>query len=147
MCVCVCVYVRVYVFILELSQKNCKNVIIIYFVYFCPSVRLQIYKKLQRNEKKNMIMWNSTERNWQTLIVVAWGTLYMRNCRLLWIMFLWTNLLFIYQSDYCLEQSLRQQHRQYSNIYSTRCNVTQFIISGNCSTCFGWYLRPSSEAH
>jgi len=28
----------------------------------------------------------------------------------------------------------------YSNIYPTRCNVTQFILSGNCSTCFGWYL-------
>jgi hypothetical protein len=27
----------------------------------------------------------------------------------------------------------------YSNIYPTRCNVTQFILSGNCSTCFGWY--------
>ena len=32
-------------------------------------------------------------------------------------------------------------------IYPTRCNVTQFIISGNCSTCFGWYLHPSSGAH
>jgi len=29
----------------------------------------------------------------------------------------------------------------------TRCNITQFIISGNCSTCFGWYLRPWSGAH
>jgi hypothetical protein len=28
----------------------------------------------------------------------------------------------------------------YSNIYPTRCNVTQFILSGNCSTCFGWYF-------
>ena len=35
----------------------------------------------------------------------------------------------------------------YSNIYPTRCNVTQFIISGNCSTCFGWYFYPSSVAH
>jgi hypothetical protein len=25
-------------------------------------------------------------------------------------------------------------------------NVTQFILSGNCSTCFGWYLHPSSGA-
>ena len=33
---------------------------------------------------------------------------------------------------------------KYSNIYPTRCNVTQFILSGNCSTCFGWYHRPSS---
>ena len=27
----------------------------------------------------------------------------------------------------------------YSNIFPTRCNITQFILSGNCSTCFGWY--------
>ena len=24
--------------------------------------------------------------------------------------------------------------------------ATQFILSGNCSTCFGWYLHPSSGA-
>ena len=36
-------------------------------------------------------------------------------------------------------------HRNnYSDIYPTRCNFTQFILSGNCSTCFGWYLHPSS---
>jgi len=29
-------------------------------------------------------------------------------------------------------------------IYPTRCNVTQFILSGNCSTCFGRYHHPSS---
>ena len=34
----------------------------------------------------------------------------------------------------------------YSNIYPTRCNVTQFILSGNYSTCFGRYLHPSSGA-
>jgi len=33
-----------------------------------------------------------------------------------------------------------------SNICPTRCNVTLFILSGNCSTCFGWYLHPSSGA-
>jgi len=32
----------------------------------------------------------------------------------------------------------------YSNIYPTRCNVTQFILFGNCSKCFGWYHHPSS---
>jgi len=32
------------------------------------------------------------------------------------------------------------------NIYPTRCNVTQFILSGNCSTCFGWYDHLSSGA-
>jgi len=31
-------------------------------------------------------------------------------------------------------------------IYPTRCNVRQFILSVNCSTCFGLYLHPSSEA-
>ena len=25
--------------------------------------------------------------------------------------------------------------------------LNRFIISGNCSTCFGWYLHPSSGAH
>ena len=35
---------------------------------------------------------------------------------------------------------------EYSNIYPTRCKVTQFILSGNCSTCFGWYHHPSSGA-
>jgi len=32
------------------------------------------------------------------------------------------------------------------NIYPTKCNVTQFILSGKCSTCFGWYYHPSSGA-
>jgi hypothetical protein len=32
----------------------------------------------------------------------------------------------------------------YSNLYPTRFNVTQFILFGNCSTCFGWYLHPLS---
>ena len=31
---------------------------------------------------------------------------------------------------------------EYSNIYPTRCNVTQLILSGNCSTCFGWWYHP-----
>jgi len=28
----------------------------------------------------------------------------------------------------------------------TRCNYTQFILSVNCSTCFGWFLHTSSGA-
>jgi len=36
--------------------------------------------------------------------------------------------------------------RFYSNIYPTRSNITQFILSGNCSTCFGWYHHPLSGA-
>ena len=38
----------------------------------------------------------------------------------------------------------KKDAKPYSNIYSTRCNVTQFILSGNCTTCFGWYHHPSS---
>jgi len=43
----------------------------------------------------------------------------------------------------CVNCKLEQE---YSNIYATRWNVTQFILSGNCSTCFGWYYHPSSGA-
>jgi len=43
---------------------------------------------------------------------------------------------------------MREKHiySYYSNIYSKRCNVTQFILCGNCSICFGWYFHPSSGA-
>jgi len=43
--------------------------------------------------------------------------------------------------------SLLEFSSVYSNIhiYPKRCNVTQLILSGNCSTCFGWYHHPSSE--
>jgi len=59
----------------------------------------------------------------------------------------------------CSETSVRNYHYSlrnnpevhsyhvYSNIYPTRCNVTQFILSGTCSTCFGLYLHSSSGAH
>jgi hypothetical protein len=33
------------------------------------------------------------------------------------------------------------------HVYITRYNVTQSILSVDCSTCFGWYHRPSSGAH
>ena len=36
-----------------------------------------------------------------------------------------------------------QEKHLYSNIYPTRCNVTQFISSVNCSTCFGGYHNSS----
>jgi len=39
-----------------------------------------------------------------------------------------------------------QQTVIYSDIYLKRCNFTQFILAGICSTCFGWYLHPSSGA-
>jgi hypothetical protein len=32
-------------------------------------------------------------------------------------------------------------------VYPTRCNVTQFILSEKCRTCFGLYHHPSSGAH
>jgi hypothetical protein len=35
----------------------------------------------------------------------------------------------------------------YYNICPTRCNFTQFILSGNCFTYLGWYYHPSSGAH
>jgi len=41
---------------------------------------------------------------------------------------------------------LRYEYIPYSNIYPTRCNVTQFILYGNCSTYFEWYHHPSSGA-
>ena len=34
----------------------------------------------------------------------------------------------------------------YSDVYPTRCNVTQVILSGNCSTCFGWCHHLPSGA-
>jgi hypothetical protein len=45
-----------------------------------------------------------------------------------------------------VEYEWRNIRPLYSNICPTRCNVTQFILSGNCSTCFGWYNNPSSGA-
>ena len=47
--------------------------------------------------------------------------------------------------NYLLDQN--QQLRYSCNIYKKICNVTQFILSGNCSICFGWYHYPSSGAH
>ena len=46
----------------------------------------------------------------------------------------------------CLKRAAQNIIFKHSNIYPTRCNVTQFILSGNCSTCFGWYHQPSSGA-
>ena len=36
----------------------------------------------------------------------------------------------------------------YSNIYIQQdARLHSLLISENCSTCFGWYLHPSSGAH
>jgi len=42
--------------------------------------------------------------------------------------------------------SCEYSHLTYYNVCPTKCNVTQFILSGNCSTCFGWYHHPLSGA-
>ena len=52
----------------------------------------------------------------------------------------WLDMLF----EFNIHGSVRR--KEYSIIYPTRCNVTQFILSGNCSTCFGWYHHPSLGA-
>ena len=36
--------------------------------------------------------------------------------------------------------------RYYVSQSPTRCNCIQFILSVNFSTCFGWFLHPSSGA-
>jgi len=39
-------------------------------------------------------------------------------------------------------------HRKYIPIYTQQdAALHSLFISGNCSTCFGWYLHPSSGAH
>jgi hypothetical protein len=47
------------------------------------------------------------------------------------------SLIPVYQSDF-------NKETDYSNIYPARCSITQFILSGNSSTCFGWYDHPSA---
>ena len=70
------------------------------------------------------------------VIVLAWVN--SSQVRLFWLR---TYIIFFFFNFY------GSVHRNnYSNIYPTRCNFTQFILSGNCSTCFGWYLHPSSGA-
>jgi len=49
-------------------------------------------------------------------------------------------------SKYVFPHVVLRGSLQYSNICPTRCNFTQFILSGNCSTCFGWYHHPSLGA-
>jgi len=50
------------------------------------------------------------------------------------------------QTDRCGKESQEIILIFYSNTYPTRCSVTQFILSGNCSTCFWWYHHPSPGA-
>jgi len=51
----------------------------------------------------------------------------------------------------CIKEQILLMHNKPTDvhtilIYPTRCIVTQFILSGNCSTCLGWYHHPSSRA-
>jgi hypothetical protein len=45
--------------------------------------------------------------------------------------------------NYVLDQN--QQLRYSCNIYPTICNVTQFILSENCSICFGCIITHLQE--
>jgi len=56
------------------------------------------------------------------------------------------NNYFVFKTHFVFNLHGSVRRNNYSNIYPTRCNFTQFILSGNCSTCFGWYLHPSSGA-
>jgi hypothetical protein len=39
-------------------------------------------------------------------------------------------------------------HRKYIPIYIQQdAALHSLFVSGNCSTCFGWYFHPSSGAH
>jgi len=46
----------------------------------------------------------------------------------------------------CNHMLLSKKYCKYSSICLTRCNVSQFILSGNCSTWFGWHHHPSPGA-
>jgi len=47
---------------------------------------------------------------------------------------------------YLQHQPVIKDRQSTANVYPTRCNVTQFILSGSCSTCFGWHQHPPSGA-
>jgi hypothetical protein len=55
--------------------------------------------------------------------------------------------------SYCPVQLILQTALKFTKlilyicVYQTRCNVTGFILSGNCFTYFGWYHHPSSGPH
>jgi hypothetical protein len=43
---------------------------------------------------------------------------------------------------------MQQENLMHILIYIQQdATLHSLFISGNCSTCFEWYLRPSSEAH
>jgi hypothetical protein len=52
----------------------------------------------------------------------------------------------LYETNSNLTYTFSNMYDEYSDIYPKICDVTQFILSVNCSKCFGWYLHPSSEA-
>jgi hypothetical protein len=50
------------------------------------------------------------------------------------------------KESWCILCSWDRASQFYVNKCPTRCNYTQFILSVNCSACFGWFLHPSSGA-
>jgi hypothetical protein len=63
---------------------------------------------------------------------IAFGR-WRRDCWLSWDLLSWDSISLITMVNY-------------SNICPTSCNVTQFILSGTCSTSFEWYYNTSSRA-
>ena len=65
-----------------------------------------------------------------------------------------SQLKFIVTVNYSLQHVLSKfnvygsVHRKYIPVYIQQDATSHSpFISGNCSTCFGWYLHPSSGAH
>jgi hypothetical protein len=56
------------------------------------------------------------------------------------------NILIYIQQDATLHSLFYLKTALHILVYPTKCNLTQFILSGNCSTYFGWYLHPPSGA-
>ena len=67
---------------------------------------------------------------------------------------MWSKLLIPYQINTLINKSIFPKinvhgsvHRKYILIYIQQdATLHGLFISGNCSTCFGWYLHPSSGA-
>ena len=109
------------------------------------------YLDIQANKRmrKTVLCSDPHENIWTFKQTRGWGKLYCAviltrisghsNCTVQW-----------FSPEYLDIQANKRMREtalcKYSNIYPTRCNVTQFILSGNCSTCFGWYHHPSSGA-
>jgi hypothetical protein len=114
-------------------------------------------KMINKLRIKNIVEGCGCVLNWSTLGNIWWHCQYLMALSVLGgTVSIWCHCqyLFIWRQWYrnrskygaFVEWILREK-TEHSNIYPTRCNVTQFILSGNCSTCFGWYYHPSTGAH